>query len=71
MLPGGPGVRVGIMLYPGYVVPPYRDSLLAKIIAHAETWNLALARLQRAIDELEIGGLVTTASLHKRLVRLG
>jgi acetyl-CoA carboxylase biotin carboxylase subunit len=33
----GPGVRVGIMLYPGYVVPPYRDSLLAKIIAHAET----------------------------------
>jgi acetyl-CoA carboxylase biotin carboxylase subunit len=37
MLPGGPGVRVGIMLYSGYVVPPYRDSLLAKIIAHAET----------------------------------
>ena len=49
----------------------FRDSLLAKIIAHAETRNLALAHLQRALDELEIGGLVTLASLHKRLVRLG
>ena len=71
MLPGGPGVRVDTMLYPGYVVPPYYNSLLAKIITHAETRNFALARLQRALDELEIEGLVTTASLHKRLVRLG
>jgi acetyl-CoA carboxylase, biotin carboxylase subunit len=71
MLPGGPGVRVDTMLYPGCVVPPYYDSLLAKIIAHAETRNLALARLQRALDEFAIEGVVTTASLHKRLVRLG
>ena len=58
------------MLYPGYAVPPYYDSLLAKIIVHAETRDLALARLQRALDEFEIEGVVTTASLHKRLAKL-
>jgi acetyl-CoA carboxylase biotin carboxylase subunit len=70
-LPAGPGVRVDSMLFPGYVVPPYYDSLLAKIIVHAETRQLALARLRRALDELEIDGLVTTATLHKRLAQLG
>jgi acetyl-CoA carboxylase biotin carboxylase subunit len=70
-LPAGPGVRVDTMLYPGYVVPPYYDSLLAKIIVHAETRDLALARLRRALDEFEIDGVVTTAPLHKRLARLG
>ena len=69
-LPAGPGVRVDTMLYPGYVVPPYYDSLLAKIIVHAETRALALARLRRALDEFEIDGLATTAPLHKRLSRL-
>jgi acetyl-CoA carboxylase biotin carboxylase subunit len=69
-LPAGPGVRVDTMLYPGYVVPPYYDSLLAKIIVHAETRDLALARLRRALDEFTIEGVVTTASLHKRLALL-
>ena len=69
-LPAGPGVRVDTLLYPGYVVPPYYDSLLAKIIVHAETRDLALARMRRALDEFEIEGVVTTASLHRRLVRL-
>ncbi len=69
-LPGGPGVRVDTMLYPGYVVPPFYDSLLAKIIVHAETRQMALARLDRALDELEIEGIVTTAPLHRRLVRM-
>jgi acetyl-CoA carboxylase biotin carboxylase subunit len=68
-LPGGPGVRVDTMLYPGYVVPPYYDSLLAKIIVHAETRKGALARLRRALDEFAIEGVVTTASLHKRLAQ--
>ena len=68
--PAGPGVRVDTMLYPGYVVPPYYDSLLAKIIVHAETRDLALARLRRALDEFELDGVVTTALLHKRLARL-
>jgi acetyl-CoA carboxylase biotin carboxylase subunit len=69
-LPAGPGVRVDTMLYPGYAVPPYYDSLLAKIIVHAETRDLALARLRRALDEFSIEGIVTTAALHKRLARL-
>ena len=69
-LPAGPGVRVDTMLYPGYVVPPYYDSLLAKIIVHAETRDFALARLRRALDEFEIDGVVTTAELHKRLARM-
>ena len=68
-LPGGPGVRVDTMLYPGYAVPPYYDSLLAKIIVHAETRQGALARLRRALDEFAIEGVVTTASLHKRLAQ--
>jgi acetyl-CoA carboxylase biotin carboxylase subunit len=66
-LPGGPGVRVDTMLYPGYTVPPYYDSLLAKIVVHAETRQDALARLRRALDEFSIEGVVTTAALHKRL----
>ena len=69
-LPAGPGVRVDTMLYPGYAVPPYYDSLLAKIIVHAETRDLALARLRRALDEFAIEGVVTTAALHRRLARL-
>jgi acetyl-CoA carboxylase, biotin carboxylase subunit len=69
-LPAGPGVRVDTMLYPGCVVPPYYDSLLAKIIVHAETRASALARLRRALDEFEIEGVVTTAPLHQRLCRL-
>jgi acetyl-CoA carboxylase, biotin carboxylase subunit len=69
-LPGGPGVRVDTMLYPGYTVPAYYDSLLAKIIVHAETRELALARLRRALGEFAIEGVVTTAALHKRLAGL-
>ena len=67
--PGGPGVRVDTMLYPGYTVPPFYDSLLAKIVVHAEDRQAALARLRRALDELEIGGVATTAALHRRLAR--
>ena len=63
-------MRVDTMLYPGYAVPAYYDSLLAKIIVHAETRQLALARLRRALDEFAIEGVVTTAALHRRLVSL-
>jgi acetyl-CoA carboxylase biotin carboxylase subunit len=69
-LPAGPGVRVDTMLYPGYAVPPYYDSLLAKIVVHAETRQGALARLRRALDEFAIEGIVTTAPLHKRLAQM-
>lgn len=62
-LPGGPGVRFDSMLYPGYQVPPFYDSLLAKLIVHGETREAAIIRLQRALDELNIEGMKTTKPL--------
>lgn len=62
-LPGGPGVRFDSMLYPGYQVPPFYDSLLAKLIVHAETREAAITRLTRALNELHIGGMKTTKPL--------
>ncbi len=62
-IPGGPGVRFDSMLYAGYQVPPFYDSLLAKLIVHAETREGAIARLQRALGELEISGMKTTKPL--------
>lgn len=67
--PGGPGVRVDTMLYPGYQIPPYYDSLLGKLIVWAENRPAALARLARALGELHIDGVVTTAPLHAVLAR--
>jgi acetyl-CoA carboxylase biotin carboxylase subunit len=60
-VPGGPGVRVDSHLYQGYKVPPYYDSMLAKIIVHAPTRNEAIARMIRALDELVVEGVYTTA----------
>lgn len=62
-IPGGPGVRFDSMLYQGYQVPPFYDSLLAKLIVHAETREAAITRLTRALHELKIGGLKTTKPL--------
>ncbi|MEI5681044.1 MULTISPECIES: acetyl-CoA carboxylase biotin carboxylase subunit [unclassified Mesorhizobium] len=62
-IPGGPGVRFDSMLYQGYQVPPFYDSLLAKLIVHAETREAAITRLARALRELKIGGLKTTKPL--------
>ena len=62
-VPGGPGVRFDSMLYQGYQVPPFYDSLLAKLIFHAETREAAIVRLIRALNELKIGGLKTTKPL--------
>jgi acetyl-CoA carboxylase biotin carboxylase subunit len=68
-VPRGPGVRFDTMLYPGCVVPPFYDSLLGKLIAWGETRAAALARLGRALGELEVGGIPTTIPLHAALVR--
>ncbi len=68
-VPAAPGVRFDTMLYPGCVVPPFYDSLLGKLIAWDETRAAALARLGRALGELEIGGIPTTIPLHAALVR--
>ena len=67
-LPGGLGVRFDGMIFPGYVVPPFYDSLLGKLIVWDESREAALARLERALGELEIGGLPTTRALHQALV---
>lgn len=62
-VPGGPGLRFDSMLYPGYQVPPFYDSLLGKLIVHAEDRPAALRRLSRALSELSIGGIKTTKPL--------
>lgn len=62
-IPGGPGVRFDSMLYQGYQVPPFYDSLLAKLIVHGETREAAIDRLTRALGEVRIGGLKTTKPL--------
>jgi acetyl-CoA carboxylase, biotin carboxylase subunit len=67
--PGGPGVRVDSHLYTGYAVPPHYDSLLAKLIVWADTREAAIARMQRALDEFVIEGIVTTIPFHQRLLR--
>ncbi len=60
-MPGGPGLRVDTHIYGDYTVPPYYDSLLAKVIAHGKTREEAIARMARALDELVIEGIPTTA----------
>ena len=66
--PGGLGVRVDSALYAGYQVPPYYDSLIAKLIVHAPTRPEAIARLRRALDEFAVVGISTTIPLHRRIV---
>lgn len=66
--PGGPGVRVDSHLYDGYAVPPYYDSLLAKVIAHGESRESARRRLLFALDEFTAEGITTTAEFDRALL---
>ena len=66
--PGGLGVRVDSALYAGYVVPPYYDSLVAKLIVHAPTRLEAIARMRRSLAEFAVVGIKTTIPLHQRLM---
>ncbi|HYZ23719.1 MAG TPA: acetyl-CoA carboxylase biotin carboxylase subunit [Rhodopila sp.] len=66
--PGGLGVRVDSALYAGYFVPPYYDSLVAKLIVHAPTRAAAINRMRRALDEFAVVGIQTTIPLHQRIV---
>jgi len=66
---GGPGVRVDSHLYTGYEVPPHYDSLLAKLIVWAPTRDGAIARMQRALEEFVIEGVITTIPFHQRLLK--
>ena len=67
--PGGNGVRVDSHLYSGYSVPPHYDSLIAKLICHANTRETALTRTQIALDEMLIDGIRCNIPLHQNLVR--
>ncbi len=66
--PGGLGVRVDSALYAGYVVPPYYDSMIAKLIVHAPTRPEAIARLRRALEEFAVLGIKTTLPLHQKII---
>ncbi|MDR6235968.1 acetyl-CoA carboxylase biotin carboxylase subunit [Pseudomonas oryzihabitans] len=66
--PQGEGVRVDSHLYPGYRVPPYYDSLLAKIIVHGRDRAEAFARARQALENTELTGMATTLSLHRWLL---
>jgi len=67
-LPGGPGVRIDTHLYAGYEVPPFYDSLLAKLIIWGEDREMALARSARALAELEIEGVTTNIPFHRGII---
>jgi len=65
--PGGPGVRVDSHIYSGYVVPPFYDSMIGKVIAHGETREAAIARMKNALAEMVVEGIKTTIPLHQEI----
>lgn len=67
-IPGGPGVRVDSHVYQKYIIPPYYDSLIAKLICYGRDRDEAIQRLNRALDEFIIEGVKTTIPFHKRLI---
>jgi acetyl-CoA carboxylase biotin carboxylase subunit len=67
-VPGGPGIRVDTACYADCVIPPYYDSLIAKIIAHGDTRDEAIARMNRGLDGFVVEGIKTTIPLHKRIL---
>ncbi len=67
--PGGPGVRMDTHVYAGYAIPPYYDSMIAKLITYAPTREWAIQRMRRALDELVIEGVATTIPFHQELLK--
>ncbi len=67
--PGGPGVRLDTHVYAGYSVPPYYDSLLAKVIVHGNTRAEALSRMGQALDSFILEGVTTTIPFLARVIR--
>jgi acetyl-CoA carboxylase, biotin carboxylase subunit len=67
-VPGGPGIRVDSHVYADYFVPPYYDSLIAKVIAHGDTRQQALARMRTALSEMVVEGILTNLPLHQELM---
>ncbi|MBU9672758.1 acetyl-CoA carboxylase biotin carboxylase subunit [Planococcus sp. CP5-4] len=66
--PGGMGVRVDSAMYSGYTIPPYYDSMVAKLITFADTREEAVAKMKRALDEFVVEGVFTTIPFHLRLM---
>ncbi len=66
--PGGPGIRVDSHVYSGYTVPPNYDSMVAKIIAHGENRESAIARMKNALAELVVEGIKTNTALHQEIL---
>jgi len=66
--PGGPGVRIDTQVYSGYTIPPYYDSMIAKLIVQGNNRSEAIARMQRALDEFIIEGVKTTIPFHKKVI---
>jgi len=66
--PGGPGVRVDSHVYSDYVIPPFYDSMIGKIICWGNDREEAIVRMRRALDELVVEGIATTIPLHKRIL---
>ncbi len=67
--PGGPGIRVDTHIYDGYVVPPYYDSMIGKLIAHGHSRESALARMRTALSEMVIEGIKTNIPLHQEIMK--
>ena len=66
--PGGPGVRVDTAIYTGYAIPPYFDSMCLKLVVWALDWEDALNRGQRALDDMRLHGIKTTANYYKQIL---
>jgi acetyl-CoA carboxylase biotin carboxylase subunit len=69
IVPGGFGVRFDSHAHSGYVVPPYYDSMIGKLIVHQKTRSEAITCMQRALEELRVDGIQTTAPLHREILR--
>ena len=67
--PGGPGVRIDTAAYAEYVIPPYYDSLIAKLIVHGSTRDEAIRRMDRALDMFVLEGVKSTIPLHRQILR--
>jgi acetyl-CoA carboxylase biotin carboxylase subunit len=67
--PEGPGVRVDTHVEDGYLVPPWYDSMIAKVICWGRDRDEALRRMQRALDEMKVEGVTTTIPFHQQLMQ--
>mgnify|MGYP003886583175 FL=1 len=67
--PGGHGIRIDTHVYAGYVIPPYYDSMISKLITVAQTREEAITKMERALEEYFIDGVKTTIPFHRQLMK--